>query len=101
MAEVRPLKLRYSARAQSQLISIGDYIRTETGPDLALRIGHRIREAAELLRYFPNAGRLGRVAGTREWVVRQAPYVIVYELVPADPAEIMVLGVFHCRQDRL
>ncbi len=100
MAEVRPLKLRYSARAQSQLAAIGDYITKESGMDVALRIGQRIREAAELLRYFPNAGRGGRVSGTREWVVRHAPYVIVYERFPADPAEIMILGVFHCRQER-
>jgi hypothetical protein len=36
-----------------------------------------IREAAELLTYFPLAGREGRLAGTREWVVRQLPYIIV------------------------
>lgn len=101
MAEVRPLKLRYSARAQSQLTSIGDYIKNEAGPDAASRVGQRIREAAGLLRYFPNGGRVGRVSGTRQWVVRHVPYVIVYELFPADPAEIIVLGVFHCRQERL
>ncbi|MBV8534711.1 MAG: type II toxin-antitoxin system RelE/ParE family toxin [Alphaproteobacteria bacterium] len=100
MAEVRPLNLRYSARARSQLISIGDYIRDEAGEEVALRVGQRIREAADLLRYFPHAGRLGRVSGTREWVVRHTPYVIVYELYPANLAEIMVLGVFHCRQER-
>ena len=100
MAEVRPLKLRFSARAKSQLVSIGDYIGSEAGAEVASRVGHWIREATELIRSFPNAGRPGRVSGTREWVVRRTPYVIVYELFPADQTEIVVLGVFHCRQDR-
>jgi plasmid stabilization system protein ParE len=63
-------------------------------------VGESIRQAAELLSYFPYAGRTGRVAGTREWVVRQLPYVIVYEISQGDPGNVTVLGIFHCRQDR-
>jgi len=93
--------LRYSARARSQLIAIHDYIEREGNPAAAPRVGAAIREAAELLQHFPLAGRTGQVAGTREWVVRQSPYVIVYELLPEDePREVMILGVFHCREDR-
>jgi plasmid stabilization system protein ParE len=71
VASVRPLTLRFSARARTQLISILEYIEGERGHAAAVRIAENIREAAELLCYFPYAGRLGRVAGTREWVVRR------------------------------
>jgi toxin ParE1/3/4 len=94
------LNLRYSARAKSQLLAIQEYIVGQGNPDAAARIGGNIRAAAEVLRHFPYAGRPGRVPGTREWVVRQSPYVIVYEVIVEGRNEIMVLGVFHCRQSR-
>jgi plasmid stabilization system protein ParE len=65
-----------------------------------MRVGARIREAAELLRFFPYAGRAGQSPGTREWVVRQLSYIIVYEVRSGTEEEVMVLGVFHGAQDR-
>jgi plasmid stabilization system protein ParE len=62
-------------------------------------VGMSIREAAERLRYFPYSGCPGRAAGTREWVVRRFPYVLVYELDGGD-AGVTILGVFHCAQKR-
>lgn len=97
MAAVRPLRLRFSERARSHLVAIHSYI-VERNPAAAGRIGGRIREAADLLRDFPEAGRPGRSPGTREWVVRGTPYLLVYEI--ADPGEVMILGVFHGAQDR-
>lgn len=99
MAALRPLTLSFSARARLQLLAIDDYIRRYAGSDTAKRVGTNIYDAANVLRHFPEAGRLGRVAGTREWVVRHSPYIIVYE-VYADQSELVVLGVFHCRQNR-
>ena len=54
----------------------------------------------QTLRYFPLAGHSGRSSGTREWVVRGQPYIIVYEVGPPDAEEVMILGVFHGAQDR-
>ena len=42
----------------------------------------------------------GRSEGTREWVVRGYPYILVYEVGFATPETIMILGVFHGAQDR-
>ena len=98
MAAISPLTLRFSARARLQLIAIHDYI-SERSPKAATRVGERIREAADMLRYFPYAGRAGRSTGTREWVVSGLPYIIVYEVDPS-PEEVMVLGVFHGAQRR-
>ena len=100
MAPLRPLNLRYSARARLQLLAVHEYISGQGNPEAALRVGAMIREAADLLRHFPHAGRLGRASGTREWVVRQLPYVIVYEVDVEERSEVTILGVFHARQDR-
>ena len=98
MAAVRPLTLRYSARARLQLIAIQEYI-SARNPAAAARVGERIREAADMLRFFPHAGRAGRSVGTREWVVTGLPYILVYE-VDLNRKEVMVLGVFHGAQKR-
>ena len=100
MAALRPLALRYSARSRLQLFAIHEHIAHERNAAAAVRIGGAIREAVELLTYFPLAGRQGRSTGTREWVVRQLPYVIVYEVAESEPATLTVLGVFHAKQDR-
>ena len=92
--------LRYSARARAQLLAIHEYLGNRGDPQAAADVGARIREAAEVLRSFPQAGRPGRVPGTREWVVRQLPYVIVYEIGIGSRNEVMILGIFHARQNR-
>jgi plasmid stabilization system protein ParE len=97
VAALRPLSLHYSARARRQLLAILDYVSGETGREVAADIADGIHDAAELLRYFPYAGRAGRVANTREWVVRRFPYVIVYQI---DPGVVTILGIFHTRQER-
>ena len=98
MAAVRPLTLRFSARARSQLLAIHEYI-SERSPSAAVRVGASIWEAAEILRYFPYSGRTGRSPDTREWVVRHYPYILVYEVGPADES-VTILSVFHCAQKR-
>jgi toxin ParE1/3/4 len=52
-----------------------------------------------LLKDLPNAGRTGSLKGTREWVVRGLPYIIVYEVVE-ERGELRILGVFHQAQKR-
>jgi plasmid stabilization system protein ParE len=96
---LRPLTVRFSARASRQLLAISEYIHQEAGDGPVERLGIGLREAIDVLRYFPEAGRQGRAAGTREWVIRRWPYVIVYEIDVGND-ELMILGVFHCRQDR-
>ena len=80
-----PITLRFSARARLQLLEIYEYI-DQRDPAAAARVGASIREAADVLRYFPYSGRPGRAAGTREWVVRRLPYVLVYEIDVGDEA---------------
>lgn len=92
------MRLRYSAAARLHLRSIFEFL-SDRNPVAARRILLDIRQSAERLRDFPRLGREGLAAGTREWIVRGSPYLIVYEIWPS-PEEIVILGVFHGAQDR-
>jgi toxin ParE1/3/4 len=96
---MRPVRLRYTAEARDHIAGIYNYIR-ERNPIAATHVVARIRLAAERLAEFPRIGHAGRVTGTHEWVVRELPYIIVYETGVADPDEVLILGVFHGAQDR-
>ncbi len=48
---------------------------------------------------FPYIGRKGKVEGTREWIVRGLPYIILYEVDDARQV-VIVLAVFHGAQNR-
>ena len=65
---------------------------------LARSVVTRILDAIESkIPAFPFIGRNGRVEGTREWIVRGLPYIIVYR-VTADT--VVVLAIFHGAQNR-
>jgi plasmid stabilization system protein ParE len=68
-------------------------------PSAARGVVLRILDAIERLGEFPGLGHAGKVAGTREWVVRGLPYIIVCE-VDMGLAELTVLAVFHGARDR-
>jgi toxin ParE1/3/4 len=67
-------------------------------PQAAKRVVQEIRSATVRLKEFPLSGRQGEVSGTREVVVRNLPYVIVYR-IRGDAVEI--LRVFHTATDWL
>jgi toxin ParE1/3/4 len=68
-----------------------EYI-AEDNPTAAERVVQKILRAVDLLKQNPAMGRAGRVAGTRELVVAETPYIIPYR-VRGDAVEI--LRVFH------
>lgn len=92
------MRVRYTVDAQQHIERIRAYI-AERSPGAALRIVQRIRDAAMRLTEHPYIGRFGAAPGTHEWVVRRSPYIIVYEVHPADD-ELVILAVFHGAQDR-
>jgi toxin ParE1/3/4 len=51
-------------------------------------IDERIIDQIQLLTQFPQPGRLGRVAGTRELVISETPFVVAYR-IGADAVRIL------------
>jgi toxin ParE1/3/4 len=96
LEEVRLVRIRYTIEARRDLANIHDYI-SERNPEAASRVVERIRAAIDLLSEFPRIGHAGRAPGTREWVVKGLPYVIVHE--PHED-ELVILAIFHGAQDR-
>ena len=64
--------------------------------DAAERTVERIRHSASLLADYPSLGRRGRLAGTRELVVPNLPYILIYRVL-ADSIEIV--RVYHTARD--
>jgi toxin ParE1/3/4 len=93
------MRLRYTAEAREHVAAIYSYI-ADRSTAAATQVAARIRLAAEQLIQFPRMGRLGRVPGTHERVVRGLPCIIVYEIGTTDPDEIVILGVVHAAQNR-
>ena len=79
--------------ARADLFAIVDYI-SEDNPDAALELMDEIEEKVAKLPAHPKLYRLGRVAGTREMVVRPN-YIVIYAETPRD---VLVLRVLHSAQ---
>jgi toxin ParE1/3/4 len=79
--------------ALDQLDSLVGYI-AERNRIAAERIEGLVHHAATILERAPMAGRPGRVAGTREWIVHPN-YVLIYRVTRT---QIIILRVLHARQ---
>ncbi|MDI4657369.1 type II toxin-antitoxin system RelE/ParE family toxin [Xanthobacter autotrophicus] len=87
------MKLRYAAPAQRHLEEIFAYIASDN-PAAARRVMADLRAAATLLKAAPHSGWPGSAAGTREWVVRRRPHVVVYR-IEAEDEMLTIPGIFH------
>jgi addiction module RelE/StbE family toxin len=85
------VKLHWASGANADLVEIFDHLIREN-PNTASDVLDRIEEAALPLLDHPRLGRPGRVAGTRELVVGEFPYVLPY-CIQQDT--IVVLRVLH------
>jgi toxin ParE1/3/4 len=85
------VRVRWLRVALANLEAEADYI-AEDNPAAADRAVQKILRTVDLLTKRPAMGRPSRVAGTRELVVSDTPYIIPYR-VRANAVEI--LRVFH------
>jgi len=69
------LRTWWTRPALADLEGIGDFIARDN-PNAADRIVMRIVKAVEMLRDHPHLGRAGRIAGTRELVIPETPYIV-------------------------
>jgi plasmid stabilization system protein ParE len=90
--------LEWSPRSQRNIEHIRDYIAADN-PAAAQSVLDAIRRAADGLRGFPMLGHVGQREGTRELVMTQYPYSLVYRLTPK---KIGIVAVVHqsrkCRE---
>ncbi|HZE86853.1 MAG TPA: type II toxin-antitoxin system RelE/ParE family toxin [Methylomirabilota bacterium] len=76
--------------AEHDLEALTDYL-TEDNPKTGLEIFNKIRQSVEKLKAYPFLGREGRVERTRELVIPNLPYIVVYSLTK----NIRILAILH------
>lgn len=85
------MRVLWTTPAREQLVSAYDYIAADNRR-AAARTADRIWKSTEILEKHPMAGREGRVAGTRELVVRGTPFIVAYRI---GRGEVEILAVLH------
>lgn len=90
------MNLRWTRPALADLIEAQTYI-SQDNPQAAHDVAQRVWDAAKKLPDNPAIGRAGHVSGTREWVVGQTPYLIVYRL---RDQTVEILRVWHGKRER-
>jgi toxin ParE1/3/4 len=58
-------------------------------------MGDLIQTSVDRLSGYPESGRPGRVAGTRELVVARTPFIVVYRV---ERHAVLILRVLHGKQ---
>lgn len=86
--------LEWSKQALKDRENIFDYISKENVP-AAIRTDIRIRDHIAQLLIFPESGRKGRLAETRELIVPETHFIVVYAVLPSTPNKIKILRVLH------
>lgn len=89
------MKVQWSATAESDRFELIQYL-FSVSPQAALDADDRIDHAIEILVLFPFAGRVGRMAGTRELLLGGTRYVAAYG-VKGDV--VTILRLFDAARD--
>jgi len=85
------MRVKWTRRALDNLDNAVDYIAADK-PAAAADAALKILNAVKMLADQPGMGRLGRVAGTRELIVPNLPFILPY----VDKAgTIVILRVMH------
>jgi toxin ParE1/3/4 len=88
------VKLRWTDGAVEDLQAARDYLDSEN-PRAAWSAINRIMSAVERLEQFPQMGRPGRVARSRELVVTGTPLLVAYRL---KGESVQILAVLHAKR---
>ena len=92
------MQLKWTDLAARDLDHIEAYIATENSSLVAVDVVLKVINSSELvLSRHPQAGRPGRVSGTREWVIDGTPFILVYRIVDRVD-QVQVLRVLHDAQ---
>jgi len=86
------MKLKWTRKAAGDLTQIRSYYIHQGNPSAAKDVALQLAALAETLIQHPAKGRAGRAPNTRELVVPDLPYIIVYR---ARDKQIEILRVIH------
>lgn len=89
------MKIRWTPRALADLDGIRRYISGDS-PRAASEVVRRVRAAVDILKTHPEAGRSGRLEGTRELVAAGTSYIVPYRFVSNG---VELLAVMHGAQE--
>lgn len=89
------MQVRWTTPAAQDLQEIARFIRKDS-PSAARAVAKALFDAVNNLDIFPLRGRVGRIAGTRELVVRTLPYIVVYQVTKTA---IQILHIYHGARD--
>jgi plasmid stabilization system protein ParE len=93
MSPRKALSSEWTESSWEDLDGISDYLLGEgVSFEAVQEYVKRIFKAPENLITLPGAGKPGRMQGTREWLVKDTPYALIYDL-PGD--KVRILGVMH------
>jgi toxin ParE1/3/4 len=85
------MEIVWRASALNDLEAVREFI-VQDNPRAAARVLTSIRAAVGRLGRHPSLGRAGRVEGTRELIISNAPYIVAYRVVEN---QVRVLAVIH------
>jgi toxin ParE1/3/4 len=85
------VKLEWSLFAIADRDEIFDYIEADN-PRAAVAVDDLISSQVQILIQFPEGGRIGRVAGTRELIISGTPYLVAYRVLDNT---VCILRVLH------
>ena len=85
------MEIIWRASALNDLEAVREFI-VQDNPRAAARVLTSIRAAVGRLGRHPSLGRAGRVDGTRELIIANAPYIVAYRVVEN---QIRILAVIH------
>jgi len=85
------MKIKWVRLALTDLDEAAAFI-SQDNPEAVIRTAKRIRDAARMLSDHPDAGRAGRVHGTRELVIADTPFILPYRVVENT---VQILRVLH------
>lgn len=86
------MQIAWTKLACSDLDTIEEYIAQDNPKAASSVILNIIDNVEKHIQLYPNIGRSGRILGTRELIVAESPYIIVYKI---SDKIIEILRILH------
>lgn len=86
------MRIRYTKLALAHFQELKRTSTEQFGASVARATVAKVHQSIEDLTRFPERGRAGRIAGTRELIITGTPFIVAYHL---DHDEVQVLAILH------